>query len=117
VGSSAGVDIAGNRTPVFQSTHCCYTEVSWLMIRHHKLHNNIRFPRQRKLWAVSNKERTAQSIALPEELTVCSGSQEILHLLWKQNVHHSVHYSPPPVRILNEMNPNHTPKPHFPHPF
>jgi hypothetical protein len=81
------------------------------MIRHHKLHINIRFPRQRKLWAVSNKEWTAQSTALREQLTLCSGSHEIPHLLWKQNVHHSVHNTPPPVPILSEINPNHTPFP------
>jgi len=42
-----------------------------------------------------------------------SASQEIPRILWNQKVHYHVHRCPPPVRILNHIDPIHALKAHF----
>ena len=47
------------------------------------------------------------------EATRFAASQEIPCILWNQNVHYHIHKYPPPVAILSQLNPVHTPTSHF----
>ena len=47
------------------------------------------------------------------EANSSSASQETPHILWKPKVHYRIHKCPPPVPILNQLYPFHTPTSYF----
>ena len=50
---------------------------------------------------------------LLEKLTGFAASQEIPRILWKPKVHYRTHKRPPPVPVLGQPNPVHTPTSHL----
>ena len=56
---------------------------------------------------------TPRSRVLLEKLTGFAANQEILRILWNPKFHYRIHKCPPPVPILCQLVPVHTPTPYF----
>ena len=59
------------------------------------------------------RHRLVQQHSPSSEANRFSASQEIPRILWKLDVHYRIHKCPPPVPVLSQIDPIHTPTSHF----
>jgi hypothetical protein len=81
--------------------------------------------RNQILFGTAPHHRRTNTYLLTHSLTYCmvqspfweanqfSASQEIPRISWNPNVHYHIHKCPPPVPILSQFDPVHTPTSHF----
>ena len=72
--------------------------------------NNLTF---QNLAVTSRTLLTPWSRVLLEKLTGFAANQEIPRILRNPKVHYRIHKCPPPVHILKQLDPIHTPKSYF----
>ena len=77
-----------------------------------KLHALTRFE-QHQTRRLLNYLLTPWSRVLLEKLTGFAANQEIPRTLWNTKVHYRTHKFPPPVPILSQLDPVHTPTSYF----
>ena len=66
-----------------------------------------------KLYQLAMRHRLVQQHSPSSEANRFSASQEIPRILWKLDVHYRIHKCPPPVPVLSQIDPIHTPTSHF----